>query len=94
MRHLAVEVGPQLIRVNSVLPGWMYGPPVEGYVQMEAERRQVDSDVVLAELTVAMPLGHMATDGDVAEAAVFFASPRSKGITGQTLLVNAGEIMR
>jgi NAD(P)-dependent dehydrogenase (short-subunit alcohol dehydrogenase family) len=94
MRHLATEVGPQGIRVNSVVPGWMYGPPVEGYVRMEADRRQVAVDVVLAELTAAMPLGRMATDGDVAETAVFFASPRSKGITGQTLLVNAGEIMR
>jgi NAD(P)-dependent dehydrogenase (short-subunit alcohol dehydrogenase family) len=94
MRHLAAEVGPQRIRVNSVLPGWMYGPPVQGYVQMEADRRGVDASVVLAELSVAMPLGQMATDGDVAETAVFFASPRSKGITGQTLLVNAGEIMR
>jgi NAD(P)-dependent dehydrogenase (short-subunit alcohol dehydrogenase family) len=93
MRHLAAEVGPQLIRVNSVVPGWMYGPPVEGYVRMEAERRQVSADAVLAELTASMPLGRMATDGDVAETAVFFASPRSKGITGQTLLVNAGEIM-
>jgi NAD(P)-dependent dehydrogenase (short-subunit alcohol dehydrogenase family) len=94
MRHLATEVGPQLIRVNSVVPGWMYGPPVEGYVQMEADRRQVATDVVLSELTADMPLGRMATDGDVAETAVFFASPRSKGITGQSLLVNAGEIMR
>src|SRR3984957_16511500 len=49
MRHLAAEVGPQLIRVNSVLPGWMYGPPVEGYVQMEADRRQVDAAVVMGE---------------------------------------------
>jgi enoyl-[acyl-carrier-protein] reductase (NADH) len=61
---------------------------------MEAEHRQVTADAVLAELTASMPLGRMATDGDVAETAVFFASPRSKGITGQTLLVNAGEIMR
>jgi NAD(P)-dependent dehydrogenase (short-subunit alcohol dehydrogenase family) len=93
MRHLACEVGPQGIRVNSVLPGWMFGPPVEGYVRMEAARRHVDDEVVLTELTAGMPLRQMATDGDVAETAVFFASPRSKGITGQTLLVNAGEIM-
>jgi NAD(P)-dependent dehydrogenase (short-subunit alcohol dehydrogenase family) len=93
MRHLACEVGPRQIRVNSVLPGWMYGPPVEGYIEMEARRRQVPTDAVLGELTARMPLRQMATDGDVAETVVFFASPRSKGITGQTLLVNAGEIM-
>jgi enoyl-[acyl-carrier-protein] reductase (NADH) len=44
-------------------------------------------------LTKDMALGDMATDADVAEAIVFFASPRSRGITGQTLFVNAGEFM-
>jgi NAD(P)-dependent dehydrogenase (short-subunit alcohol dehydrogenase family) len=50
--------------------------------------------VVLGELTAHMPLRRMATDGEVAEAIVFFASARAGGITGQTLLINAGEIMR
>jgi NAD(P)-dependent dehydrogenase (short-subunit alcohol dehydrogenase family) len=94
MFHLAGEVGPRGIRVNSVLPGWMLGPPVEGFVAMEADRRGVPAEQVLTEMTAHMPLRHMATDGDVAEAAIFFASTRSKGITGQTLLVNAGEVMR
>jgi enoyl-[acyl-carrier-protein] reductase (NADH) len=40
-----------------------------------------------------MALGDMATDEDVAEAVVFLASPRARGITGQTLFVNAGEYM-
>jgi len=30
----------------------------------------------------------------VGEALVFFASPRSSGITGQTLLINGGEIVK
>ena len=33
----------------------------------------------------------MPTDGDVAEAVMFFASDRARMITGQRLLVNAGE---
>jgi enoyl-[acyl-carrier-protein] reductase (NADH) len=41
-----------------------------------------------------MPLRRMATDEEVAEAVVFLASPRAGGITGQTLFVNAGEVMR
>jgi NAD(P)-dependent dehydrogenase (short-subunit alcohol dehydrogenase family) len=94
MRHLACEVGRAGIRINTVMPGWMYGPVVEGYVNGEAARRGVDVDTVLGELTAHMPLGRMATDGDVAETVAFFASPRSQGITGQTLLVNAGEIMQ
>jgi NAD(P)-dependent dehydrogenase (short-subunit alcohol dehydrogenase family) len=93
LRHLANEVGPDGIRVNEVAPGWMWGPPVEGYVTSSAAARGVDPSVVLGELTAHMPLRRMATDGEVAEALVFFASPRSSGITGQTLLVNAGEVV-
>src|SRR5438309_7739960 len=94
MRHLANEVGGDGVRVNEIAPGWMWGPPVEGYVNMVAQQRGVGQDAVLGELTATMPLRRMATDGEVAETIVFFASPRAGGITGQTLLVNAGEIMR
>jgi enoyl-[acyl-carrier-protein] reductase (NADH) len=41
-----------------------------------------------------MALEEMATDGDVAEAVIFLASDRAHGITGQSLLVNAGEHMQ
>jgi len=94
MHHLAQEIGPMGVRVNEVAPGWMWGPPVEGYVQWMAQERKVPHDDVLHELTDRMPLRRMATDGEVAEAIVFFCSPRAGGITGQTLLVNAGEIMK
>ena len=33
-RMLAKELGPSGIRVNSTFMGWMWGPPVEGYVEM------------------------------------------------------------
>ena len=46
-----------------------------------------------AEITAGMPLGEIPADDDVAEAIVFFASDRSRMITGQRLLVNAGELM-
>jgi enoyl-[acyl-carrier-protein] reductase (NADH) len=62
-------------------------------VNATAATRGVEPSVVLDELTAHMPLRRMATDGEVAEALVFFASPRSSGITGQTLLVNAGEVV-
>jgi enoyl-[acyl-carrier-protein] reductase (NADH) len=64
------------------------------FVKMTASHRGVEEDVVLSELTERMPLRRMASDGEVAETIVFFASDRAGGITGQTLLVNAGEIVR
>ena len=35
--HLARELGPYGIRVNTVVPSWMWGPPVEMYVDMTSK---------------------------------------------------------
>ncbi|MEU6666401.1 SDR family oxidoreductase [Streptomyces sp. NPDC046727] len=94
MYSLARELGPYRIRVNTVLPGWMWGPPVQAYIQFTARTEGVPEDEVLARLSERMALPELATDGDVADAAVFLASDRARAITGQSLLVNAGELMR
>jgi NAD(P)-dependent dehydrogenase (short-subunit alcohol dehydrogenase family) len=94
MYALAHELGPHDIRVNSVAPGWMWGPPVEGFVNYQAQATGVGPDEVLADLVRPMALPRMATDADVAETVVFFLSERAKGITGQMLLVNAGHVVR
>lgn len=94
MYSLAHEVGPDRIRVNTVLPGWMWGPPVEAYVQFTAHTEGVPEEEVRGRLAERMALPDLATDGDVADAAVFLASDRARAITGQSLLVNAGELMR
>ncbi|MGP4009779.1 SDR family oxidoreductase [Streptomyces sp. 4N124] len=94
MYSLARELGPHRIRVNTVLPGWMWGPPVRAYVQFAAQTEAVPEADVLKRLADRMALPELATDGDVADAAVFLASDRARAITGQSLLVNAGELMR
>ncbi|WP_133912124.1 SDR family oxidoreductase [Streptomyces sp. NBC_00582] len=94
MYSLARELGPHRVRVNTVLPGWMWGPPVQAYVHFTAATEGVPEGEVLARLTDRMALPELATDGDVADAAVFLASDRARAITGQSLLVNAGELMR
>ncbi|WP_030619864.1 SDR family oxidoreductase [Streptomyces fulvoviolaceus] len=94
MYSLARELGPHRIRVNTVLPGWMWGPPVRAYVQFTAQTEGVPEAEVLGRLTERMALPDLASDGDVADAAAFLASDRARAITGQSLLVNAGELMR
>jgi NAD(P)-dependent dehydrogenase (short-subunit alcohol dehydrogenase family) len=92
--HLSRELGPYKIRVNTVVPTWMWGPPVEAYVNMTAKAQNIEREEVIAGIAAQMPLGEIPSDGDVAEAVVFFASDRARMITGQTLLVNAGEYIR
>ncbi|KAA0235817.1 MAG: Pyridoxal 4-dehydrogenase [Acidimicrobiales bacterium] len=92
--HLAQELGPDGIRVNMVVPTWMWGPPVELYVDWQSSARGVERHEIVSELTAGMPLGEIPADEEVADAVVFLCSDRSRMITGQSLLVNAGELMR
>ncbi|NUR58344.1 MAG: SDR family oxidoreductase [Catenulispora sp.] len=91
---MAKELGPQRIRVNAVVPSWMWGPMVQGYVAWTAATQKISEQEALAPITSRMALPEMATDGDVANAAVFMVSPFAGGITGQSLAVNAGDFMR
>jgi NAD(P)-dependent dehydrogenase (short-subunit alcohol dehydrogenase family) len=94
MFYMAKELGPYKIRVNTVVPTWMWGPPVELFVKFSAKQRGISEEAVVEEITDRMPLGEIPADEDVAEAVVFFCSDRARMISGQSLLVNAGELMR
>jgi NAD(P)-dependent dehydrogenase (short-subunit alcohol dehydrogenase family) len=90
-KTMALELGPSGIRVNCVAPGWIGGPNVEMFLDMEASARNISRDDVRAEIEANIPLGEIPPQDDIANAVVFFASPWSRVITGQTLDVNGGE---
>jgi NAD(P)-dependent dehydrogenase (short-subunit alcohol dehydrogenase family) len=94
MYGLAPELGAHKIRVNTVVPSWMWGPNVGLYVQWQAGVQGRSEDEIRTDLNAKFALGEMATDTDVAEAVAFFLSDRARSITGQSLLVNAGEFAR
>jgi NAD(P)-dependent dehydrogenase (short-subunit alcohol dehydrogenase family) len=94
MYYLVDELGPDNIRLNMVIPSWMWGPPVEMFVKGTAERKNITEEQALNGIVGRFPLRRMAEDGEVADAATFFVSDLAKAITGQHLLVNAGELSR
>jgi NAD(P)-dependent dehydrogenase (short-subunit alcohol dehydrogenase family) len=85
------ELGPFKIRVNTVVPTWMWGPPVEMFVDWMVQSEGITQEQALARITGPMPLGEIPTDGDVANAVAFFLSDRARTISAQTLFVNSGE---
>jgi len=90
-RTMAVELGPDGIRVNCVAPGWIGGPNVETFIEMDSFSRGIPPAEVRAEIESRIPLGLIPPQDDIANSVVFFASPWSRVITGQTLDVNGGE---
>lgn len=80
-RSAAHELGPRGIRVNCVAPG-----PVES-----AMTASLNSDVI-ARLMDATPLRRVVRPAEVADAVLWLAS--ATGVTGQTLVVDGGRVLR
>jgi len=81
-RAIATECGHHGIRSNAICPG---------SVRTHAWDHRIEKDPqILEKVSRLYPLGHMVTPADVANAAVFLASPLSAGITGVALPVDGG----
>ncbi len=91
VQALALELGQYRIRVNGVVPGWMWGPNVQVYVQWQVDSRGITEEEAVAELVANIPLGFIPPQEDVAEAIVFMGSDMARSVTGQALDVNGGE---
>jgi len=94
MYYLADELGADNIRCNMVVPSWMWGPQVEMFMEGKAKHKGVSTEEVVQDIVGKFPLRRMTEDGEVADVVVFFASDLAKAVTGQHLMVNAGEMMR
>ena len=90
-QSLASELGPQGIRVNSVLPGYIWGGTLKGYFEHQAGKYGTTVDEIYNAAAVNSDLKRLPTEDEVASAILFMASDLSSGITGQTLDVNCGE---
>jgi NAD(P)-dependent dehydrogenase (short-subunit alcohol dehydrogenase family) len=91
---LARELGPHGIRVNAVVPGYIWGASLEGWFRHQAKQRGVDPSVVYDEVAKGIALGRIPTSEEIAGAVVFFASDLSRVVTGQALDVNGGHVLR
>jgi 3-oxoacyl-[acyl-carrier protein] reductase len=80
-RALAVELGPYNICINCIAPG---------FTDTEASRGLADVSKYDVSKT---PIKRLERPEDLVGAAIFFASPESDFITGQTLLIDGGRAM-
>jgi 3-oxoacyl-[acyl-carrier protein] reductase len=89
----AHEVGPYGIRCNCVVPGAIETGLLVRYWTRVAAERGVPVDTVREESTEAAALRKVASPEEVARVALFLASDESSGITGQSIIVDAGQTM-
>jgi len=90
MQTMAKELGAHGIRVNAVVPGYIWGPALKFYFKQLAARQGTTPQAVYQEIASRTALGRVPDSDEIAGAVVFFASDLSRAITGQALDVNAG----
>jgi NAD(P)-dependent dehydrogenase (short-subunit alcohol dehydrogenase family) len=86
MRTLANELGPDGVRVNALCPGWVNTPMLDADIaEADGDR---DAEISLRVRNHLLP--RLIEPEDVAEVALFLASPAGAVITGISLPVDAG----
>jgi 3-oxoacyl-[acyl-carrier protein] reductase len=82
LRTAAIELAPYNITINAVLPGNIL---TEGLVGLGPE--------YTAQMTAAIPMRRLGSVEDVAYAALFLASEEAGYITGQTIVIDGGQVL-
>ena len=80
-QSVAVEVAPQGVRVNALVPGWIE-TDLTGFLRTD----EAIEDSVLSDV----PMGRWGTVDEIAEGALFLASDASSFMTGQSLILDGG----
>ena len=89
-KSLAMELGKDGIRFNSILPGWTRTERVQHLMEFRAENNKTTVDEEIAKQIADIPLGRMAQPEEFARVAVFLVSPAASYVNGVMLNVDGG----
>jgi 3-oxoacyl-[acyl-carrier protein] reductase len=90
IKTLALELGAEGIRFNSILPAWTETERVYALMENRARVNETTVEEEIAKQAKDSPLGRMGTPEEFANAAVFLVSPAAAYITGVMLTVDGG----
>lgn len=85
-RAMAIDHGPENIRVNCICPGDTDTP----LLRSEAKQLNIEENSFLRSSAVDRPLARLGTPEDIAKGVLFLASDLSAWVTGTTLTVDGG----
>ena len=89
-KTLALELGHERIRFNSILPGWTATERVRELMEARAKAKGTTASDEIKKQSREIPLGRFAQPSEIAKAAVFLLSPAASYITGALLNVDGG----
>lgn len=89
-RTLAMELGPDGIRVNAILPGLVDGPRIRSVLRNKAAAKGVSDNQETDEALARVSLRCFVSQQDIANMALYLCSPFGATISGQAISVDGG----
>jgi NAD(P)-dependent dehydrogenase (short-subunit alcohol dehydrogenase family) len=87
-KSLAIELGPDRIRVNAILPGLVAGDRIRRVIEAKAQARGVSFSEQEAEALGNVSLRCYVTPQDITNMALYLCSPFGATVSGQALAVD------
>jgi len=88
-RCAALEHARDGITVNAICPGFVQTDMMEEF-RAHAEINGITFEQVMAGAVAKVPMGRMLQPGEIANLAIYLASPESDGMTGQAIAISGG----
>jgi 3-oxoacyl-[acyl-carrier protein] reductase len=89
-KSLAMELGRENIRFNSIMPGWTMTERVQELMAFRAKNNNTTVEEEITKQTAEIPLGRVGQPQEFANAAAFLVSPAASFIHGVSLAVDGG----
>ena len=87
-KSLAIELGPHEVRCNCICPGTVRGERMDRVIAAEAAQRGITPEQVTAEYLSGQSIKRFVEASEIADLALFLASPAAKMINGQAIGVD------
>jgi NAD(P)-dependent dehydrogenase (short-subunit alcohol dehydrogenase family) len=88
-KSLSIELGPDGVRVNAILPGPVDGPRIRAVIKAKAEAAKISENEMTERTVATTSLRCFVTQQDIANMALYLASPFGATISGQAISVDA-----
>ncbi len=87
-KSLAIELGPFKVTCNAICPGVVRGDRINRVIQAEAEMRDASFDEIARQMVGGQSIERMVEPEEIADMALFLASPQAKMINGQAIAID------
>lgn len=91
-KTLSIELGKQNVRINNVCPGIIDTERQNELLTMRSAKEGIEPEIIMSSLIKEIPLGRIGKAQDLSSLICFLFSQKSSYITGQTIIVDGGNV--